>query len=118
MLQLLRPHAGPETKLLFSLFLRDREREAEFAKAIEERRASPDPKVRQETEEAVARGQARLAAEKGRRFVDVVPERPLEIARYEPDYALELLRETGWTMLEVHPPERWIQHYMILQIEG
>ena len=117
MLRLLRRHAGPETKLLFSLFLRDREREAEFAEAVEKRLASPDPEIRKQTEEAVARGRARLAAEEGRRFVDVNPDRPLEIARYEPDYALELVRDAGWTVLEVHPPERWIQHYMILRIE-
>jgi SAM-dependent methyltransferase len=118
MLRLLRPHAGAETKLLFSLFLRDREREEKFAEAIEKRLASPDPEVRKQTEEAVARGRARLAAEEDRRFVDVIPERPLEIARYEPDYALELVRDAGWRVLEVHPPERWIQHYMILRIEG
>jgi SAM-dependent methyltransferase len=131
MLRLLRRNAGPDTKLLFSLFLRDREREAEFARAIEQRLASPDPEIRKQTEEAVAEGRARLAADGGRRFVDVIPERPLEIARYEPDYAVELAREAGWTVLEVHSPERfpnrpggryqapgpWIQHYMILRLD-
>ena len=116
MLRLLRRHAGPDTKLLFSLFLRDRERETEFAEALEKRLASPDPEIRKRTEEAVARGRARPAAEQDSRFVDLIPDRPLEIARYEPEYALELVREAGWKMLELHPPERWIQHYMILRI--
>jgi hypothetical protein len=35
------------------------------------------------------------------------------IAKYEPDYALELVRDTSWAVLEVHPPERYIRHYMI-----
>jgi hypothetical protein len=49
--------------------------------------------------------------------VDEIPERPLEIARYDPDYALELIRDTGWAVLDVHPPERYMQHYMILRAE-
>ena len=52
-------------------------------------------------------------AEEDPRFVDAIPDRPLEIARYEPDYALELVRDTGWEVLELHPPERFIQHHMI-----
>jgi SAM-dependent methyltransferase len=115
MLRLLRRHAKPDAKLVFSLFLRDREREANFAKAIDEALASPDPEIRKRTEEAVARGRARRAAEEDRRFVDAIPDRPLEIARYKPDYALELVRDTGWEVLELHPPERYIQHYMICQ---
>ncbi len=117
MLRLLRRHAGSDAKLVFSLFLRDREREASFAKAVDEALASPDPEIRKRTEEAVARERAR-AAEEDRRFVDAVPDRPLEIARYEPDYALELVRDTGWEVLELHPPERYIQHYMILRPEA
>ena len=115
MLRLLRRHAGPYTRLLFSLFLRDREREAEFAKAMESL-ANQDPEIRKRIEEAVAREGTHPAAEEGRRFVDVIPDRPLEIARYEPEYAFELVRDADWTMLELHPPERWIQHYMILRI--
>jgi SAM-dependent methyltransferase len=117
MLRLLRRHANSHSKLLFSLFLRDREREAEFERAIERALASPDPEVRKQTEEAVAQARARGATERDRRFVDEIPERPLEIARYDPDYALELIRDTGWAVLEVHPPELYIQHYIVLRAE-
>ena len=117
MLRLLRRHAQPDARLVFSLFLRDREREADFAKALEEALASPDLEIRKRTEEAVARASAR-AAEEAPRFVDAIPGRPLEIARYEPDYALELVRDTGWEVLELHPPERFIQHYLILRPEA
>jgi SAM-dependent methyltransferase len=113
MLRLLRRHAKADAKLLFSLFLRDRDREAKFARAVEELLASPDPEVRKRTEAAVARAHTRRPAEQEARFVDVIPDRPLQIARYEPEYALELIRGTGWEVLELHPPERHIQHYMI-----
>jgi SAM-dependent methyltransferase len=113
MLRLLHRHARPDAKLLFSLFLRDPEREAKFAKAVEDALASPDPEIRKRTEDAVARARTRRPAEEDRRFVDEVPDHPLRIARYEPNYALELIRDAGWEVLEMHPPERYIQHYMI-----
>ena len=76
--------------------------------------ASPDPAVRQRTEAAIVRAVEHRAVQGKARFIDEVPDHPLMIARYEPDYALELIAGTGWDVLEVHPPEEpFIQHYMI-----
>jgi cyclopropane fatty-acyl-phospholipid synthase-like methyltransferase len=113
MLRVLRGHAKPATKLLFSLFLRDHEQEAAYERAVRERLGSADPEVRKRTHAALARAIRHQAAQDGARFVDEVPGRPLEIARYERDYALELVDGTGWEVLELHPPGPHIQHYMI-----
>ena len=114
MLRLLRRHAHSDTRLLFSLFLIDEEGNAQFGRALQEQLASPDPEVRQRVEAAAERSLGHPAARKGSRFIDEVANEPLMIARYEPDYALELIAGTGWDVLEVHPPERpFIQHYMI-----
>jgi SAM-dependent methyltransferase len=114
MLRLLRRHAKSDARLLFSLFLTDEEGNVQFARALEEQLASPDPEVRQRAEAAVERFLVHRGAQKGSRFSDEVPEEPLMVARYEPDYALELIAGTGWDVLEVHPPEQpFIQHYMI-----
>ena len=45
--------------------------------------------------------------------VDEVPDQPLLIARYSRDYALELVDGTGWEVVELHPPEPYIQHYIV-----
>jgi SAM-dependent methyltransferase len=113
MLRLLRRHAKPDATLLFSLFLDDPEHASpKEAQAIARALASDDPKVRKRTEAAVARVVARRG-QPGYGFVDEVPERPLEVARYEKDYALELVGGTGWEVIALHPPERFIQHYMV-----
>jgi SAM-dependent methyltransferase len=113
MLRLLRRHAKPDTRLLFSLFLRDPERETTYEQAIRHRLASDDPQVRERTKASLARAIDHRASQRNARFVDEVPGRPLEIARYERDYALELVDGTGWQVLELRPPEQHIQHYMI-----
>jgi SAM-dependent methyltransferase len=113
MLRLLRRHAQPDGRLLFSLFLRDADYQAPLKRGVEAGLASPDPDVRRRTEAAVAQMLERRAGEADPRFVDEVPEQPLLIASYEPEYALELVNGTGWRVLELHPRERFIQHYMI-----
>ena len=111
MLRLLRRHAKPDARLLFSLFLRDPEHTAPNAQAVAEGLKGDDREVRQRTRAALAQALAHRA--EGSRFTDEVPGRPLEIARYERDYALELVAGTGWEVLELHAPERFIQHYML-----
>jgi SAM-dependent methyltransferase len=113
MLRLVRRHAKPDARLLFSLFLRESAGEEQFAQAVEARLASADPEVRRRTEAAIGRLLERRAAQDDSRFIDEVPDHPLQIARYESGYALELVDGTGWKVLELHPPERFIQHYMI-----
>ena len=114
MLRLLRRHAKSDARLLFSLFLIDEEGDAQFARAIEEQLASPDAEVRQRAQTVMARSGAHRAVQEGSRFIDEIPDQPLLIARYEPDYALELIAGTGWDVLEVHSPEPpFVQHFMI-----
>jgi SAM-dependent methyltransferase len=113
MLRLLRRHAKPDARLLFSLYLRDSAGEAQFQRVFD-RLTSPDPEVRQRTQAAFARALEHRAAQDDSRFIDEVPDDPLKIAMYEPEYALELVDGTGWKVLQLHPPEgRFIQHYMI-----
>jgi SAM-dependent methyltransferase len=110
MLRLLRRHAKPGARLLFSAFLRDPDSAGPYIAAG---LASDDPETRKRVEAAIARALDSRAARNDSRWIDEVPSRPLEIARYDRDYALELLDRTGWEVLELHPPERFIQHYMI-----
>ncbi len=113
MLRLLRRHAKPEATLLFSLFVDDTEPASpEEAEKVEKSLASDDPKVRERAEAAIARALARRG-HPGYGFVDEFPESPLKVARYERDYALELVGETGWEVVALHPPGRFIQHYMV-----
>ena len=59
--------------------------------------------VRQRAEAAIARAMARRD-QPGYGFVDEIPESPLKVARYERDYALELVGGTGWEVVALHPP--------------
>jgi hypothetical protein len=49
----------------------------------------------------------------GARFVDELSEMPLGVARYDKDYALELIAESGWRVESLNPPSRYIQHYVV-----
>jgi SAM-dependent methyltransferase len=113
MLRLLRRHAKPDGRLLFSLFVDDAEQASpKDAETVAKRLASDDPRVRERAEAAIARAMARRG-QPGYRFVDEIPESPLKVARYEKDYALELVGGTGWEVVALHPPGRFIQHYMV-----
>jgi SAM-dependent methyltransferase len=113
MLRLMRRHAKPDATLLFSLFLNDPEHRSPFEQALAERLASDDPEVRAQTKAALARALERHWAKEDSRFIDEVPNHPLLVARYEKDYALELVGDTGWEVASLHPPERFIQHHMV-----
>lgn len=113
MLRLLRRHVRPTGSLLFSLFLEDRAHYERFAQAIEAGLASEDPGVRARMARAIEHRQAGPAPGGDRRFVDVIPERPLEIARYQREYALELVDGSGWEVVDLRPPERYIQHRIV-----
>jgi SAM-dependent methyltransferase len=113
MLRLLRRHVKADGFLLFSLFLRDPEQPSPYSRALRERLNSADPEVRARMAAAIERASRRPPAEEDRRWVDEVPARPLLRARYQRDYAVELVDGTGWRIEAVHPPERYIQHYMV-----
>lgn len=46
-------------------------------------------------------------------FVDLDPDRPLLRALYSREYARELIDGTGWTPLELLPPNEYAQHHFI-----
>ena len=109
MLHLLRKHVKPTGLVLFSLFLNDPENPSVFARAIEDQLASDDPAVVAQAQAVVAKA---LAA-KDRGFLDEIPEKPLLQARYDKEFALELIAGTGWDVVSVNPPEAHIQDYII-----
>jgi len=114
MLHLLRRAVRPDGRLVFSAFLNDPDDPPVLAKILEERLASADPAVVSEAQAAIER----VAAQKDRGFLDVVPEKPLLQARYDLDFALELIDGTGWRVESVNPPEEHIQHYLICRPAG
>jgi SAM-dependent methyltransferase len=114
MLRLLRRHIQPGGKLLFSLYIKDPDHPTQMERAVREGFASGDPEVRGRLEAAIERARRHAAASPyDPRFTDEVPDEPLLIARYRRDYVLELFEDTGWEIEASHPPERYIQDYVI-----
>lgn len=140
MLRVLRRHAKPDAKLLFSLFLNDPEHPSGYPAAIRAGLSSDDPEVRTSTTAALdqiicaglsnddpqVRAQTTAAIEKATRgrdpeghpddvepFVDEIPGHPLMVARYREDLVRELFEGSGWEIESLHPPERYIQHYLV-----
>ena len=109
MLRLLRRHVRPDGRLVFSVFLNDPEHPSPFALALEAKLASDDPAVVEQAKAAIAR----TTDTKVEGFVDEIPDNPLEQARYDKDYALELVEGTGWDVIAVNPPDRYIQHTIV-----
>jgi SAM-dependent methyltransferase len=109
MLHLLRRHVRPDGRLVFSLFLNDPDHPSPLGLLVEDMLASDDPAVVEQAEAAVARA---LEA-KDRGFLDEIPEIPLLQARYDKDFALKLLEGTGWEVVSIDPPDRYIQHSMV-----
>jgi SAM-dependent methyltransferase len=88
MLKLLRLHARPDARLVFSLYL-----------------TGPDGS-------GIYLGPG--DSPPGARFVDELPDSPLAVARYDEDYARELIDESGWRIQSVNPPVvPYIQHYVV-----
>jgi SAM-dependent methyltransferase len=87
MLKLLHRHARPDARLLFSLYV-----------------TRPDGS-------GIYLGPG--DSPPGSRFVDEIPDQPLVIARYDEDYARELVAEGGWKVESLNPPQKYIQHYVV-----
>jgi SAM-dependent methyltransferase len=114
MLRLLRRHIKPEGTLLFSLYLAEADRPSPLVDAVRDGLNSDDPEVRARMAEAVEEARRHSeAAGHDPRFSDEIPGQPLMVARYQRDYALELFNGTGWEIESIHPPERYIQHYIV-----
>lgn len=109
MLRLTRKHVKPDGRIVFSVFLNDPDHPSPVALALEAQLQSDDPAIA----EAARVATAAALASKDRGFIDEVPETPLLRARYDKDFALELIAGTGWEIVSVHPPEPHIQHYIV-----
>ena len=99
LLKLLRPHASPDCRLVYSVFLSEPSPSGHgfmdkwgplIADHIE---ATPDSVPPD--------------------FCDFFPERSLEVALYTRSYALDLLEGTGWRIEEIRDPSPDIQHVFI-----
>lgn len=111
MLELIRPHAAPEGRLIFSLFV-DRgvspEQQAAFHAELLRRKRAGDPEVAKAIKRRMAAGGAAPD------FVDRVPDTPLLEAVYSEAHARELIEGSGWEVVELHEPVRPIvQHYFV-----
>ncbi len=121
MLHLLRRHVKPDGTLLFSLHLADPKlAPASHAVAVRVQLESDDPEVRalaklNQAQQAERARRQSAAAGYDPRFVDEIPGKPLQVARYTEDYAIELFEGTGWEIAGIHPahPKGYIQHYII-----
>jgi SAM-dependent methyltransferase len=113
MLRLLRRFIKPEGRLFYTLFINEltdgghgyidryTERLADTLTA-----ASDDPRLK---EAILARGVEPPD------FEDVDPSMPLRVAMYSRRHALELIDGTGWTVLEVAPPDVHLQHHIVCE---
>lgn len=109
MLHLLRRHVRPDGRLVFSAFLNDPDNPSLLTLALEAALASLDPAVVAQAEQAIAN----VPSGEDRRFVDEVPEQPLLVARYDKDFALELIEGTGWEVDSIDPPNEHIQFAIV-----
>jgi SAM-dependent methyltransferase len=94
MLRLLRPHAKPDGRLFFSLYLDER---SDGGHGLMD---------------GIARtlGDAAVGVTGGYR--DLKPESPLEWAVYSRDRAVELVGGSGWAVERIDPPTEFVQHHM------
>ncbi len=108
MLKLLRRYARPDTRLLFTLYLDELTEGGHglmdgFARML----ANTEAGVRHD----VAK---RVESMSGHRdFRDLDPSRPLLWAVYSEGYARGLIEDSGWTVLSLSPPGRYIQHHFV-----
>jgi SAM-dependent methyltransferase len=106
MLHLLRRHVASDGRLVFSVFLNDPDHPSPYALALERALGSDDPAEVARAKAAVEGAMQR----KDRGFVDEIADKPLLQARYDKDFALELIEDTGWEVERIDPPDRHIQH--------
>jgi SAM-dependent methyltransferase len=114
MLRLLRRHVKPDGRLLFSVFLSEPQKltpyQVGLQAALEAGLESDDPEVVAQATAAVLSA----VESKARGYYDEVPDRPLLRIRYEKDFAIGLVEQSGWEIMSLNPPEHpHIQHYLI-----
>jgi SAM-dependent methyltransferase len=106
MLRLTRQHIRPDGLLLFSVFIDEPDGAGSpYRDKINEALASGDP-------EAQAKF-AEVFAQREQGYWDAIPERPLEQARYTRAKALELIDQSDWELIALHPRSEHIQHHAV-----
>jgi SAM-dependent methyltransferase len=104
MLRLLRRYVRPDGRLIYTLFIDELTEDGYgFIDRVEQGLRSGD-------------GPPRGAGDQTRAvkpFVDVYPDKPLLCAMYSREYAYELIGGTGWTPVELLPPNKFAQHHFI-----
>lgn len=109
MLTALRPYLRPDGKLFFSLFIDELTEGGHGLMDSWSRWIQADPQLLESLPDA-------LDADGGRRvepFRELEPTRPGRYAVYSEEYARELIEETGWRVLKLSPPDRYIQHSFV-----
>ena len=131
MLRVLRTHAGPGCRLLFSLYIntattaydaydaiRGRESVERTEREMKRRLEAGDPDLARRIAEYDAehpRSRETQTSAAVPDFLDVLPEKPLLIAAYSEPFARSLVEQSGWHVLSLNPPEGYIQHYFVCE---
>ena len=110
MLKILRPYIKPEGKLLFSLFINENTPNGMgFIDSVTRQWNLNTPGAAQVNENAAKYFKEKKVPE----FIDFHPEQPLKWALYSREYALELMKGSGWEVESINFPEEAIQHYIV-----
>lgn len=109
MLEVLRPHARPDSRLVYSLFLHELTAGGHglidgLARTAAEAAADENGA----DEAALGEPPSRDVAD----FADIGPN-PLQWAVYSRDHALALVEGTGWEVESINDPTPAIQHYIV-----
>jgi SAM-dependent methyltransferase len=110
MLKLLRRHARPDGRLIYTLFINELTEGGHGLIDAWARTLDPaDSRVREEIERHLdASGTRRIPP-----FMDLDATHPLRFAVYSEQFARELAEGTGWEVLSVSPPDIHVQHHMV-----
>jgi len=110
MLQMLRRYIKPDGKILFSLFVNELTPGGmgHLDKYNKDWEDAGSGRLEQHRDAFI---QAAKAAPPD--FLDFYPTHPLKCALYSREYALWLVKNTGWEVESLNDPEECIQHYMI-----
>lgn len=113
MLKLLRPHATPNGRLMFSLFINEVTPSGRgFISSVNTAFKQHAKSNEDDFSTAFAKGYQEDSIAP-RPFLDFDPKQPLKWAVYSREHALQLIDGTGWEVESLNDPEEAIQHYMI-----
>jgi SAM-dependent methyltransferase len=111
MLTVLRPYLRPDGRLFFSLFIDQLTEDGHGLMDSWSTLLKADSQVLESIPDALdADGRRRIE-----KFRELDPTRPGLFAVYSEEYARELIEETGWAVVKMSPPNRYIQHSFVCQ---